>query len=313
MYTTLSELKKIQTQLAPYVHHTPVFTCTAFDNRIGCRAFFKCENFQRMGAFKMRGAMNAVLNLSPAERARGVVTHSSGNFGQAVALAAGILEMPATVIMPENTAVIKKEAVKGYGAKIIECESTMESRIKTTDRVNGDTGAVILHPSNQKDVIDGNGTSCLELLEEVPSIQAVIAPVGGGGLLAGTSLAAAGIDPQIRIYAGEPAGADDAYRSLETGMIQPSLNPVTIADGLRTQLGECNFPIIKKYVNKIIRVEEHEIISAMQWIWERMKVIIEPSAAVAPAAILKVPSLFKGKRIGIILSGGNVDMNNLPF
>ncbi|MBI9101212.1 MAG: pyridoxal-phosphate dependent enzyme [Spirochaetales bacterium] len=313
MFTGIEELKTIQNNLTSWVHYTPVLTSSAFDEAAGCRGYFKCENFQRMGAFKMRGAMNAVLSLTEEERSRGVITHSSGNFAQAVALSARSLNIPATVIMPRNAPIIKRQAVAGYGARIIECDPTIEARVAVTEEESRRTGAVILHPSDQKEVIEGNSSACLELLQEFPSIQMVITPVGGGGLLAGTALAAKAVNPEITVFAGEPAGADDAYRSLKAGKIIPSVNPITIADGLRTQLGDSNFPIIHKLVKKIIRVEEDEIVSAMRFIWERMKIIIEPSAAVAPAAILKSPRLFKGKKVGIILSGGNVDLDNLPF
>jgi len=266
-----------------------------------------------MGAFKMRGALNAILNLNKSEKEKGVTTHSSGNFAQAVSLSAQILKIPATVIMPSTAPEVKKNAVRSYGAKIIECEPMLESRVKTTEDFSNKTGAVILHPSDQKEVIDGNASACIELLEDVPDLEVIITPVGGGGLLAGTALAAKAIDPSIEIYAGEPMAADDAYWSLKKGTIQPSINPNTIADGLKTQLGENNFPIIQKYVKEIIRVEEEEIIEAMKWVWERMKIIIEPSSAVPVVAILKDNSSFKGKKIGIIISGGNVELNKLPF
>ncbi len=313
MFTDIEELKAIQRRLAPFVHNTPVLTSSSFDEAAGCRAYFKCENFQRMGAFKMRGAMNAVLSLTDDEKRRGVITHSSGNFAQAVALSSRNMGIPATVVMPGNAPATKKSAVVSYGATIIKCEPTMESRISTTEKEQKETGMVFLHPSDQKDVIDGNSTACLELLQENPALEAVIAPVGGGGLLAGTALAARGINPQITVFAGEPSGADDAFRSLKAGRILPSINPVTIADGLKTQLGKSNFPIIQNLVEEIILVEEEEIIAAMRFIWERMKIVVEPSSAVAPAAVLKSPQLFHGKKVGIIISGGNVDLENLPF
>ncbi|MFW6248860.1 MAG: pyridoxal-phosphate dependent enzyme, partial [Bacteroidota bacterium] len=230
-----------------------------------------------------------------------------------VSLAANILKTPATVIMPSTAPLVKKNAVRSYGAKLIECEPTLEARVKTTENFSKKTGAVILHPSDQKEVIDGNATACMELLEDIPDLEVIITPVGGGGLLAGTALAAKAINPSISLYAGEPMAADDAYWSLKKGTIQPSINPSTIADGLKTQLGDRNFPIIQKYVNEIIRVEEVEIIEAMKWVWERMKIIIEPSSAVPVAAIWKENNYFKGKKTGIIISGGNVELDKLPF
>jgi threonine dehydratase len=313
MFTEYKELKDILARLKPHVHNTPVLTSSMFNEISGCQAYFKCENFQRMGAFKMRGAMNAVLNLPGNKRLKGVTTHSSGNFAQAVSLSARIIGIPATVIMPSTAPSVKKDAVRSYGAKIIECEPSLESRVKTTEEYVKKTGATILHPSDQKEVIDGNSSACMELLEEIPDLEVVITPVGGGGLLAGTALAAKAINNKIEVFAGEPFGADDAYHSLKTGKIQPSINPVTIADGLKTQLGENNFPIIQKYVKEIIRVEEKEIVTSMKWIWERMKIVIEPSSAVAVAAILKEPEYFQGKKTGIIISGGNVDLSRLPF
>lgn len=261
----------------------------------------------------MRGALNAVLSIPQSSRGQGVTTHSSGNFAQAVSLSAKIMGIPAVVIMPSTAASVKKDAVRNYGARIIECEPILEAREKALEEYRRQSGAAVLHPSDQKAVIDGNSTACLELLGEVPELNAVITPVGGGGLLAGTALAAKAVNSKVEIFAGEPSGADDAYRSLKKGSIQHSINPQTIADGLRTQLGENNFPIIKRYVTEIIRVEEDEIVHAMRWIWERMKIIIEASSAVAVAAVLKEPSNFKRKKVGIIISGGNVDLSALPF
>lgn len=313
MFTDYRELKKIRERLQPHIHNTPVLTSSTFNELSGSEAFFKCENFQRMGAFKMRGALNAVLNLPGDKRLKGVTTHSSGNFAQAVSLSARILGIKATVVMPSTAPRVKKDAVRSYGADIIECEPTLKSRVETTDEFSMKTGATILHPSDQKEVIDGNSSACLEFLEKVPDLEVIIAPVGGGGLLAGTALAAKAVNQSIEVFAGEPMNADDAYWSLKKGEIQPSINPNTIADGLKTQLGENNFPIIQKYVKDIIRVEEKEIIQAMKWVWERMKIIIEPSSAVAVAAVLKEKSFFKGRKTGIIISGGNVELNKLPF
>ncbi|MCF8380488.1 MAG: pyridoxal-phosphate dependent enzyme [Bacteroidales bacterium] len=313
IFTPLSELKVIHERQKPYIHNTPVLTSRSFNDLSGTKSYFKCENFQKMGAFKMRGALNGIMALNETEKSKGVVTHSSGNFAQAMCLSAKILGVKATVVMPRTAPKVKKDAVRSYGGFIIECEPTLEAREAAMNEFSRKTGAVTLHPSNQKEVIDGNSTAAIEILEAYPDLDAIITPVGGGGLLAGTALAAKQINPEILVYAGEPMNADDAFHSLRTGIIQPSINPETIADGLRTQLGDKNFPIIQKYVTEIIRVEESEIIFAMKWIWERMKIIIEPSSAVPVAAILKDPKLFMNKKIGIILSGGNVEMEKLPF
>ncbi|MGC9342402.1 MAG: pyridoxal-phosphate dependent enzyme, partial [Bacteroidales bacterium] len=232
MFTEYSELKKIRKKIQPHIHNTPVLTSSTFNEIAGCEVFFKCENFQRAGAFKMRGALNAVLSLTGDKRIKGVTTHSSGNFAQAVSLSAKILGIPATVIMPSTAPKVKKDAVRSYAATIIECEPNLKSRVETTAEFSRKTGATILHPSDQKEVIDGNSTVCLELLEKVPDLEAIITPVGGGGLLAGTALAAKAVNPEIEVYAGEPMNADDAYWSLKKGEIQPSINPDTIADGL---------------------------------------------------------------------------------
>ncbi len=279
----------------------------------GAQLFFKCENFQKMGAFKMRGAVHAIQKLSSAQKEAGVVTHSSGNFGQAVALAAKNLGVTAYVVMPENAPSVKKEAVKGYGAKVIECESTLKAREETSEKIKQDTGATFLHPSNNLDVILGNATAGVELLQQYPDLDYILAPVGGGGLIAGTALAAKYFGKNCKVIGGEPFAVDDAYRSLQSGTIEINETTNTVADGLRTNLGDLNFPIIQELVSEIIRVEEDEIVAAMKHIWERMKIIIEPSCAVPFAAVLKEKETFQGKKIGIILSGGNVDLKNLPF
>ncbi|MFC0602967.1 threonine/serine dehydratase [Winogradskyella pulchriflava] len=300
-------------RIKPFIHKTPVLTSRLLNEKAGCNLFFKCENFQKLGAFKMRGASNAILSLSEEERQRGVVTHSSGNFAQAVSLAAQRLGVKAYIVMPENAPQIKKDGVKTYNGEIIECESTLEAREATAFKIRDEKGASFLHPSNQDEVIYGNSTAAIELLEKQPNLDIILTPVGGGGLIAGTALAAHFFSEKCKVIGGEPAVADDAYRSLISGKIETNGNFHTIADGLRTTLGERNFPIIQKYVDKIIRVEENDIITAMQLIWERMKIIIEPSSAVAFAAVLKNKEEFKNKNVGIILSGGNVDITNLPF
>ncbi len=313
MIPTLKDVAAAVKRVKPYVHQTPVLTSTTVNQLLKATVFFKCENFQRMGAFKIRGATNAILQLSEEERARGVITHSSGNFAAALALGARMLETKAYIVMPSNAPDVKKEAVSGYGAQIIECAPTLKARESTTQVHQKRTGATFIHPSNDTNVILGNATAVMELAKEVENLDVVIAPVGGGGLLAGTALAINHLNYYIETIGAEPFGADDAYLSLKTGKIQPSINPKTIADGLRTQLGDKNFPIIQKFVSKIIRVEESEIIDSMKFIWERMKIVIEPSSAVAVAAMFRNNSEFRNRKIGVILSGGNVDLSNLPF
>jgi threonine dehydratase len=266
-----------------------------------------------MGAFKMRGAVNAILQLSPAQQKKGVVTHSSGNFAQALSLAARSLGVPAYIVMPSNAPLVKKEAVRGYGGIITESQPILEAREATATQIQLQTGATFIHPSNDIDVILGQGTAALELLEEKPDLNFIFAPVGGGGLVAGTALATHYHSSPCLTIGAEPFEADDAYRSLQSGTIEANKTAHTIADGLKTQLGDKNFPIIQQYVSEIIRVEEQEILAAMKLIWERMKIIVEPSCAVPLAALLREKERFKSKRIGIILSGGNVDLKNLPF
>jgi len=313
MIPTLKDVQSAVKRIESYVHNTPVLTSTTMDRMLNATVYFKCENFQRMGAFKIRGAINAILQLSEEERARGVITHSSGNFAAALALAARTLDTKAYIVMPSNAPNVKKEAVAGYGAQIIECLPTLKSRESTTLTHQKKTGATFVHPSNDINVILGNATAVWEMAKKVEHLDVVIAPVGGGGLIAGTALATNHLNYYIETIGAEPFGADDAYLSLKTGKIQPSINPKTIADGLKTQLGDKNFPIIQKFVSKIIRVEESEIVEAMKFIWERMKIVIEPSSAVAVAALFRNSSEFKKRKIGVILSGGNVDVSNLPF
>lgn len=300
-------------RILPYIHQTPILTSQLLNDISSAEIYFKCENFQKMGAFKMRGALNAILQLSDAEKAKGVVTHSSGNFAQAVALAAKMLNITAYIVMPKNAPKVKKEAVLGYGGIVIESDSTPISRELKADEVVKEKGATFIHPSNDIPVIIGQGTAALELLNEQPNLEAVIAPVGGGGLLSGTALAAIFFGNHCKVYAGEPDEANDAFRSLQSGKIESNKTTNTIADGLRTQLGNNTFPIIKEYVNEIICVSENEIINAMKLLWERLKIVVEPSSAVAFAAVLKRKDLFQNKKIGVILSGGNVDLTNLPF
>jgi len=313
MHISKENLLNTHNRIKPYIHNTPVLS-SGLINEIACaQLYFKCENFQKMGAFKMRGALNAVLQLSDEQKRKGVATHSSGNFAQALALSAKLQGIKAYIVMPENAPEVKKKAVKGYGGQVIECEANLEARETTLNKVVEETGATFLHPYNDYQVIQGQGTAAMELIEEHADLDYIITPVGGGGLLAGTALAAYHFSPKTKVIAGEPLGADDAWQSLEKGELIPQTNPQTIADGLLTSLGDKTFPIIRDYVEKIVRVEEDEIVSAMRLIWERMKLIVEPSSAVALAALLKEKEKYQGKKIGIILSGGNVDLGNLPF
>ena len=307
------DLEETYGRINPYVHRTNVLTSSFIDDLVGAEVFFKCENFQKMGAFKMRGATNAILQLSEAQKKAGVVTHSSGNFAQALSLAAKNLGVKAYIVMPENAPQVKKDAVLGYGGIITESESTSEARENEAARIQKETGASFIHPSNDIDVILGNATATMELLENYPNLNYVFAPVGGGGLIAGTALSVEYFGSDCKTIGAEPFAVDDAYRSLQSGKIEFNQTTNTIADGLKTNLGDQNFPIIKKLVSEIIRVEESEIISAMKLVWERMKIVIEPSSAVALAALIKEKDRFQNKRIGIILSGGNVDLSNLPF
>jgi len=306
-------LRKAHQRITPYIHNTPVLTSQLLNDISGAKIFFKCENFQKMGAFKMRGATNALLQLTPEQKAKGVITHSSGNFAQAIALSAKNIGIKAYIVMPNNAPKVKKEAVLGYGGIVIESASTPIAREEKTKKVMRETGATFIHPSNDIPVIIGQGTAALELLKTLPDLDSVIAPVGGGGLLAGTALAAHHFGKNCDVFAGEPQEANDAYRSLKSGKIETNKTANTIADGLRTQLGNNNFPIIKKHVTDIFCVSEEEIITAMKLIWERLKIVVEPSSAVALAAVLKEKERFRNKKVGLIISGGNVDLSNLPF
>ncbi|MBR9846095.1 MAG: pyridoxal-phosphate dependent enzyme [Algicola sp.] len=310
---TKEELSNCYERIRPYIHNTPILTSSLINNLVGAELYFKCENFQRAGAYKIRGATNAIIQLSKSQQEHGVVTHSSGNFAQALSLASRNLNIKATIVMPSNSPKVKKNAVLEYGGEVIECDPTIEARQAAADMVVTNTGATFIHPSNNPDVIVGQGTAGLELLKVHSNLDYMICPVGGGGLIAGTALATTYFSDRCKLIGGEPKEADDAYRSLISGKIETNTTTNTIADGLRTQLGSYNFPIIKKHVKQIIRVSEPEIIEAMQLIWERMKIIIEPSSAVAFAAILRDKQHFKNQKIGVIISGGNVDINNLPF
>jgi threonine dehydratase len=300
-------------RIRPYAHQTPVLTCTSLNAMVGAELFFKCENLQKVGAFKFRGAANSVFSLPESEAARGVATHSSGNHAQALALASRLRGIPAHIVMPENSPKIKVAAVRGYGARIVFCPPTQKDREQTLETVVAETGATFIHPYNNLGIIAGQGTCALELIEEIPDLDVVMAPVGGGGLLSGTALCCHYVKPEIQVVAGEPKGADDAFRSIRDGRIYPSENPNTIADGLRTSLGSLTFPIIRRYVESIVTVEEESIVAAMRHIWERMKILVEPSAAVPFAALLEGNLQVRDRRIGIILSGGNLDLDILPW
>ena len=297
-------------RIKPYIHHTPVLTSESLDEIAGCRLFFKCENFQKVGAFKARGAMNAALSLTDEQQKKGLATHSSGNHAQALARAAKILHTKSFIVMPRTAPEIKKRGVRGYGGEIFECEPTLQAREATLAEVIAKTGATEIHPFNNYKVIEGQATAAKELIEAVSPLDFIIAPVGGGGLLSGTALAASFFSPKTIVLAGEPAGSDDAYRSLQSGKIEEAQSN-TIADGLLTKLGDKTFPIIQAGVKEIITVTDEEIIAAMRLIWERLKIIVETSCAVPFAAVLKDKPKFLGKRVGIILSGGNVDLEKV--
>ena len=296
-----------------YINKTPVMTSKTFDEMFGCHFLFKCENFQKAGAFKSRGAVNAVFSLSDEDLKSGVATHSSGNHAQALARAAKIRGVKAYIVMPDNAPKVKVDAVKYYGGEITFCEPTLEARESTLKNILERTGAVEIHPYNKFEIIAGQATAAKEMLEDFPETDILLAPVGGGGLLSGTALSAHYFGDNVSVIGCEPAGADDAYRSFYSGKIIPSVNPKTIADGLLTSLGELNFEIIKKYVDEIVTVDENSIKQAMRLIWERMKLVIEPSSAVPFAAVLENKIDIKNKTVGIILSGGNVDLEKLKF
>ncbi len=310
---TKAQLLNCHESISPFIHNTPVLTSSLINKEIGAQLFFKCENFQRAGAYKIRGATHAIMQLSEDQKRNGVVTHSSGNFAQALSLAAKSIGVKATIVMPSNSPSVKKDAVLNYGGTIIECEPTIEARQCNADEITKTTGATFIHPSNHPDVILGQGTAALELLHLYDHLDTIICPVGGGGLIAGTALATHYVSKNCKVIGAEPMEVDDAYRSLISGKIETNRTTNTIADGLRTHLGSHNFPIILEHVSEIIRVTETEIIEAMRYIWERMKIIIEPSSAVAFAAVRKNKSLFKNQNVGIIISGGNVDLSKLPF
>jgi threonine dehydratase len=313
---SIESVREAMRRIAPHAHRTPVMTCSTISRLAGLDLRFKCENFQKVGAFKFRGACNAVMKLSEADARRGVVTHSSGNHAQALALAARLRGIPAHIVMPRNAPAVKREAVEGYGGIVYPCEPTVADREATADRVCRDTGGTLIPPYNHPDVIAGQGTISVELLEQCPELQAIIVPIGGGGMISGVSIAAKAIKPTIKIVAAEPKNADDAARSKSTGAIQPISKETTIADGLRTSLGELTFPVVRDLVDEVTTVSEDEIIRAMRLVFERAKLVIEPSAAVGVAVALcgrsQMLRAVDGP-VGVILCGGNVDLDALPW
>ncbi len=309
----LSDIMQAHKRIRPFIHTTPVMTSKQLNNIFGGELFFKCENFQKTGSFKFRGATNAVLQLNDKEKKQGVITHSSGNHAAALALAASTFGIKSFAVMPANAADVKKNAVKEYGAEIVLCEPTQKAREQTTSEIIEKNGTILIHPYNNFNVICGQGTASVEFLEQIPDLDIIITPVGGGGLLSGTATAVKGLKPDIKVYGAEPKNANDAFKSFTTGTLHPSLSPNTLADGLLTSLSELTFTIIRKYVDWIYTVSEKSIVECMRLIWERMKIIIEPSSAVTLAVIKENPDLIIGKKSGLILSGGNVELDRLPF
>lgn len=306
-----SDIETAHTLISSYIHQTPVLSCKTLNQMLGCSLFFKCENFQKAGAFKFRGASNAVWRLTETEAAKGVTTHSSGNHAGALALAAKMRGIPAFIVMPENAPAVKKQAVASYGAEIIYCTPQLNDREKTLRKVQKKTGAVFVHPYNNFNVICGQATAAKELLEAIPEIDIIIAPVGGGGLVSGTALISKALSPKTKVIAAEPELADDAHKSVETGILQPQPTPKTIADGLLTALAPITFKIIQKNVDQIITASEKSIVNALQLVLTRMKIVVEPSAVVPIAALLENRGLVENKRVGILISGGNLDFSRL--
>jgi threonine dehydratase len=309
----LEAIREAHRRIAPRIHRTPVITSASLDEIAGAQIFFKCENLQKTGSFKIRGATNAVFSLNDEEAKHGVVAPSSGNHGAALALAARWRGIPAWVIMPSNSSAVKKRAVEAYGGTITECEPNMASREATAADVMKRTGAHLVHPYNDPRVIAGQGTAAIELLEQAPGLEIIITPASGGGLLSGTAIAAKSLRPGIRVVGGEPRNADDAYRSMASGKIEPAAKTETIADGLRATLCPLTFSILRERVDEISLVSEEEIVSTMMLLWERAKIVVEPSGAVAAAPVLLRRIGAEGKKVGVILSGGNVDLERLPW
>jgi threonine dehydratase len=310
---TFADVEAAARRIAGKVRHTPVMTCPELDAELGASLHFKCENFQEMGAFKLRGATNAVFSLPESALRSGVATHSSGNHGAALALAARRRGVPACVVMPQNASEFKKRAVAAYGAQIIYCEPTQAGRESALSKFVNETGAAVVHPYNDFAVMAGQGTVALELHESVNALDLILAPLGGGGLLSGTAVATRTLRPDCRVIGVEPLGADDAWRSVRAGHIEPVAAPQTVADGLRATIGPLTFAVIRQQVDDIVRVDDVAIVSAMRYVWECMKIVIEPSSAVVVAALREGLIDVKGRRVGVILSGGNVDLDHLPW
>ena len=310
---TLADMTAAEERIRPYIHRTPVLTSSFINSLAGAELFFKCENFQKAGAFKARGASNAVFCLSDEQAARGVATHSSGNHGTCLSYAAGRRGIPCTVVMPRTAPQAKKDAVRGYGGKVVECEPSTSSREAVFAEVVAETGAEFVHPYNDPRVIAGQATCSKELIEQVDGLDVVIAPIGGGGMVSGTCLTLSNLAPRIKIYAAEPEQADDAYRSFKAGHIIADDAPNTVADGLKVPLKELTWHFVRNHVTDILTTSEEDIVDAMKLIWKRMKIVMEPSSAVPLATILKNTHVFAGKRVGIIITGGNVDLDKLPW
>ena len=310
---TFNDVETAQERIKPYIHKTPVLSSIYLNKICGAELYFKCENFQKAGAFKARGASNAVFGLSNEVALKGVVTHSSGNHGLSLAYAAGRKGIPVTVVMPHTAPEPKKAAVRGYGGTIVECKPSSKSREETSARVVAESGADFVHPYNDPRVISGQATCSLELLEQTGGLDIVVAPIGGGGMISGSCLAMSNVAPEIKIFAAEPKNADDAYRSFKAGYIIADDAPVTVADGLKVPLKDLTWHFVSKHVEDILIATEQEIIDAMKLIWQRMKIVIEPSSAVPLATILKNKNIFSGKRVGVIITGGNVDLDKLPW
>lgn len=310
---TIADIRAAAERIAGHVHRTPVYHSTLLDGIAGARVSFKCENLQKVGAFKARGACNAVFSLTDAQAGRGVATHSSGNHGAALAMAAARRGIAAIIVMPDNAPAVKKAAVAAYGARIVECEPTLQAREAALAEVVSASGAHVVHPYDDPRVIAGQGTVGLEILEQVPDVEVIAIPVGGGGLLAGTALAVKSLRPRVEVVAVEPAGADDAFRSFGLGRIVPQTSPDTIADGLLTSLGVRNFALIQRYVDTMVTVDDARIVEAMRLQWTRLKTVVEPSGAVSFAGVMEHPERFAGRKVVAIISGGNLDLDKLPW
>jgi threonine dehydratase len=309
----LPDMLAAEVRIQPYIHRTPVLTSSFINSLVGAELFFKCENLQKAGAFKARGASNAVFSLNDEQAAKGVATHSSGNHGTCLSYAAGRRGIPCTVVMPRTAPQAKKDAVRGYGGKVVECEASTTSREMVFAEVVTETGAEFVHPYNDPRVIAGQATCSKELIEQVDNLDAVIAPIGGGGMVSGTCLTLSNLMPKVKIYAAEPEQADDAYRSFKAGHIIADDAPNTVADGLKVPLKELTWHFVRSHVSDILTASEDEIVDAMKLIWKRLKIVMEPSSAVPLAAILKNKDVFAGRRVGIIITGGNVDLDKLPW